>query len=314
MDAQAGNHQWTYRITVLGGLDERWSNWFGGMTVAVENEDGLPVTTLTGTVVDQPALRGILNRLWDLNLTLVSVKGEQIGNRRQTMPPEMKRKIISWIRGAFFGMIGYAALVLISVGRWDWLWGWVYIGLLAAVLAAHVAVLVPINPALLADRSEGLRQKGAKPWDRPIVMVMGVFWLATMVVGGLDARWEWSRDVPVTVHLAGLLLFILSWVIFLWAMVSNPFFSESVRIQPEHQVAVGGPYRFVRHPGYAGACLGFIVTPLLLGSWWAFIPALLAFATYVLRTALEDKTLQAELAGYKEYAAHVRYRLAPGIW
>ena len=232
----------------------------------------------------------------------------------ESMTLETRRKIASWIRGAFFGMIGYAALVLISVGRWDWLWGWVYIGLLAAALAAHVVVLVPINPALLADRSEGLRQKGAKPWDRPVVIVMSVFWLATMVVGGLDARWEWSRDVPLAIHLTGILLFILSWVIFLWAMASNPFFSESVRIQPGHQVAVGGPYRFVRHPGYAGASLGLIATPLLFGSWWTFIPALLTLASYVLRTALEDKTLQAELAGYKGYAMRVRYRLAPGIW
>ncbi len=234
--------------------------------------------------------------------------------KSESMTPETRRKIASWIRGAFFGMIGYAALVLISVGRWDWLWGWVYIGLMAAALAAHVVILVPINPALLADRSEGLRQKGAKPWDRPVVIVTSVFWLAIMVVSGLDARWEWSRNVPLTVHLSGVLLFILSWVIFLWAMASNPFFSESVRIQPGHQVAVGGPYRFVRHPGYAGACLGFIATPLLLGSWWTFLPALLAFAGYVLRTALEDRTLQAELTGYTEYAACVRYRLIPGIW
>jgi protein-S-isoprenylcysteine O-methyltransferase Ste14 len=304
----------TYRIRAHGRLDQSWSPWFNGMLIECTSAGDPVITTLTGPVVDQPALRGILNKLWDLNLTLVSVEAEETEDRRPTMPPEARRKIISWIRGASFGMIGYAALVLISVGRWDWLWGWVYIGLMAAALAAHVIVLVPINPALLADRSEGLRQAGAKPWDRPVVMVMSVFYLATMIVGGLDARWEWSRDVPLAIYLTGLLLFILSWVVFLWAMASNPFFSESVRIQPEHQVAVGGPYRVVRHPGYAGACLGFMATPLLLGSWWAFIPAILATATYVLRTALEDRTLQAELTGYTEYAARVRYRLAPGIW
>lgn len=74
MDVQTGINQWVYCITVQGQLDESWSNWLGGMSIAVERADeGVPVTTLTGPVVDQPALRGILNRLWDLNLTLISV-------------------------------------------------------------------------------------------------------------------------------------------------------------------------------------------------------------------------------------------------
>lgn len=232
----------------------------------------------------------------------------------QPMPPDVKRKVTAWIRGASFGMLGYAAIVLLSVGRWDWLWGWVYLGLMAAALAAHVVVLVPLNPALLAERSAGLRQPGVKPWDLPIVIAASLFWVATMVVGGLDARWGWSRDIPLGVHLSGVLLFSLSWVIFLWAMAANAFFSEGVRLQPGHQVAAGGPYRVVRHPGYAGACLGLIATPLLLGSWPAFVPALLATAAYALRTALEDRTLQIELAGYQEYATRVRYRLMPGLW
>jgi protein-S-isoprenylcysteine O-methyltransferase Ste14 len=233
---------------------------------------------------------------------------------RPPLSPDVSRKIITWIRGASLGMIGYAAIVLLSAGRWDWLWGWVYLGLMAAALVAHVVVLVPLNPALLADRSAGLAQPGVKPWDRPIVIAAGLFWVATMVVGGLDARWGWSQDIPLAFHLSGALLFSLSWVIFIWAMAVNAFFSEGVRIQPDHQVAAGGPYRFVRHPGYAGACLGLIATPLLFGSWPAYIPALLATAAYVLRTALEDRTLQVELASYQAYATRVRYRLIPGLW
>jgi protein-S-isoprenylcysteine O-methyltransferase Ste14 len=97
-------------------------------------------------------------------------------------------------------------------------------------------------------------------------------------------------------------------------MACNPFFSESVRIQVNHQVAKNGPYKWVRHPGYAGACLQFIATPLILGSWWAVIPAFLAIAGYVFRTALEDRTLINELPGYPDYAQLVRHRLLPGIW
>lgn len=105
-------------------------------------------------------------------------------------------------------------------------------------------------------------------------------------------------------------------MITLWAMAANRFFSATVRIQEEHghSVISQGPYRFVRHPGYTGGIIYQIAVPLVLGSWWALIPSLLAVACFILRTALEDHTLQAELDGYQTYAQRVRYRLLPGVW
>ena len=101
-----------------------------------------------------------------------------------------------------------------------------------------------------------------------------------------------------------------------WATGSNAFFSLTVRIQKErsHAVATGGPYRFVRHPSYAGGILFELAAPIMLGSWWALIPGGLNAILFVIRTALEDKTLQAELDGYQEYAQRTRYRVLPGIW
>jgi protein-S-isoprenylcysteine O-methyltransferase Ste14 len=99
-------------------------------------------------------------------------------------------------------------------------------------------------------------------------------------------------------------------------MKSNRFFSATVRIQHErkHQVIAGGPYRYIRHPGYAGIIVFQIATPFLLGSLWALIPSGLSVVLFMLRTALEDKTLRDELSGYAEYAATVRRRLIPGVW
>ena len=118
------------------------------------------------------------------------------------------------------------------------------------------------------------------------------------------------------VHLAGLVISLLGFGVFLWAMAANAFFAEGVRIQEErgHTVATGGPYRLVRHPGYVGAILSMGATPFLLGSWWALVPAGLGVGGYLLRTALEDRTLQEELPGYREYTHQTRYRLLPGIW
>jgi protein-S-isoprenylcysteine O-methyltransferase Ste14 len=140
--------------------------------------------------------------------------------------------------------------------------------------------------------------------------------LASWVVAALDLRWGWTGSVALSLHLAGLVVNMLGLGLFLWAMVSNAFFAEGVRIQEErgHSVATGGPYRCVRHPGYVGAILAQLATPFLLGSWWALLPSAASAALYVLRTALEDKTLHAELPGYAEYSSSTRYRLLPGVW
>jgi protein-S-isoprenylcysteine O-methyltransferase Ste14 len=104
--------------------------------------------------------------------------------------------------------------------------------------------------------------------------------------------------------------------LYVWAMASNAFFSQVVRVQADrgHTVATSGPYSYVRHPSYAGMILFELALSTVLASWWAIIAGGLCSVLFILRTDLEDRTLQAELPGYKEYARGVRYRLAPGIW
>jgi protein-S-isoprenylcysteine O-methyltransferase Ste14 len=234
--------------------------------------------------------------------------------QEKALTPEIQRRIFSWIRGVFLGMVGYSALLILTAGKWNWLWGWVYMTLLTLAMATHVIVLVPLNPALLADRAGGLRQPGTKRWDVWLTMIAGLAFISILIVAGLDERWGWTGSIPLGWHIAGILLFVIWWIFFLWAMISNPFFSEGVRIQESHRVAKGGPYRLVRHPGYLGNLIGCIGQPLLFGSWWAFIPAMLTMLAFTLRAALEDQTLLKELDGYADYARQVRYRLIPGVW
>jgi protein-S-isoprenylcysteine O-methyltransferase Ste14 len=99
-------------------------------------------------------------------------------------------------------------------------------------------------------------------------------------------------------------------------LIENRFFSGMVRIQAErgHQVVSSGPYRWMRHPGYAGALVTYLATPVFLDSLWAFLPVVFLAVVLVVRTKLEDKTLRDQLEGYRDYARKVRYRLLPGVW
>jgi protein-S-isoprenylcysteine O-methyltransferase Ste14 len=236
---------------------------------------------------------------------------------KKDMTPEMRRAILKWIVQASAGVVVFGVILFLAAGRLDWVWGWVFLGLLAAFLIAHPLILVTINPELLVERGKGLRDKGVKRWDRWIAsLAAGVMPLASWIVAGLDVRFGWTGPIPLAYHLAGALGMALGFSLFLWAMASNAYFSEGVRIQEErgHEVATKGPYRYVRHPGYNGAILAQLSTPLLLGSYWAVIPSILSVVFYIVRTYFEDKTLILELPGYNDYVQQTRYRLLPGVW
>jgi protein-S-isoprenylcysteine O-methyltransferase Ste14 len=234
---------------------------------------------------------------------------------KQAMSPEVKRGVIAIIVKGIFGALFIAALLMLAADRWDWVWGWVMVVIFTIAATMQVILLLPTNPALLAERSKGLREQGALLWDQIITsFAVGILPIAAWIVAALHVRFNWSPAMPLALHIAGMIGFVLAWVLVIWATYSNRFFTTTVRIQKDHAVQTGGPYRYVRHPGYVAAILYNLATPFLLGSWWALIPMIFVPPLMVLRTALEDKLLQEQLAGYKEYAARVRYRLLPGLW
>ena len=146
--------------------------------------------------------------------------------------------------------------------------------------------------------------------------VFGLAYLGITVVAALDARHEWS-DAPLWTVPTGPGLYVVGAALVTWAMVVNTHFEKTARIQTDraHRVVEAGPYRFIRHPGYLATILGFIIAPpLMLRSWWAFLPAGAAVTVLVIRTAIEDRMLRRELEGYAGYAARVRFRLVPGVW
>ena len=200
-------------------------------------------------------------------------------------------------------------------GRWNWPAGWGCLVLLFVGGTARDLLVWWKNPEL-ARRRVGTG-KGTKRWDIACLSGFGILYVATVVVGVLDGgRFAWST-MPAWLWPVGAALYLVSEVVITWSMTVNTHFEKTARIQSDrgHSVVRSGPYAVIRHPGYLAAITGFnLATPLLLLSWWAFVPGLLSSAVIVARTALEDRMLSAELPGYADYAREVRYRLVPGLW
>lgn len=205
---------------------------------------------------------------------------------------------------------------MIISGDWDWSQAWAYA--VASILSFAIGRLIVArkNPDLIAERARFMDAKDTKPWDKVLAPLLGLGSILILVVAGLDRTYGWSSPFSTTLNMIALFGIVIGYGFSSWALIENRFFSGTVRIQTErgHHVVSTGPYRIMRHPGYSGGLFGYIFIPLLLDSIWAFIPAVLLAIVMVTRTALEDKTLQSELPGYKEYAKQVRYRLIPGIW
>ncbi len=231
---------------------------------------------------------------------------------------------IGQVRVSVAVIVRFAALVLvlsavlfITAGTLNWPMAWVYVGIMLVVTAGSRVLMFRINPELIMERAGYADKQGAKKWDKVLLPVVAIYGpLAILIVAGLNRRFGWSPSIALWAQIAAMILLILVSILGTWAMLVNRFFSAVVRIQTDrgHTVISDGPYRIVRHPGYAGGVIGDLVIPLALGSAWALIPGVLIAALTVLRTALEDRTLQAELPGYAEYAQRTRYRLLPGVW
>ena len=224
--------------------------------------------------------------------------------------------VVKWIKQTAIFTLIFGASLFISSGQLGWTMAWAYLAVFVAGQAIVGLILVPGNPELAAERAQ-FRRDAPYKWDRPLTGIVSLFGpLATLIVAGLDVRFRGAFQISFTLQLTAMAVVVIGSLLGAWAMAANRYFYGFVRIETErgHTVATGGPYRMVRHPGYAGGVLFDLAVPLMLGSLWALIPAGLTVCLLVVRTALEYRTLRAELDGYEEYARQVRYRLMPGVW
>ena len=199
-------------------------------------------------------------------------------------------------------------------GRLDWLGAWLLTGLYLFFLLVVVVWGTRNAPGLMEERSRVA--ENVKPWDKTITWIYTFLLIALLVISGLDAgRFRWSV-MPTALQIIGIILLILAGLVIWWVISVNYYLSRYARIQDDRgqKVVTDGPYQYVRHPMYAMLIPFMFGIALVLGSWWALIPAGLIGILYLFRTSMEDRMLQEELPGYREYTQKVRYRLFPGIW
>jgi protein-S-isoprenylcysteine O-methyltransferase Ste14 len=210
----------------------------------------------------------------------------------------------------------FPLIPMIVSGNWGWWEAWTY-GLISVVGFFLSRLLAARrHPDILQERARSMDMQDAKSWDKILAPSLAFGNILILIVAGLDQYFGWTVPFSPAIKIISIVVIVLGFMLGSWALVENRFFSGVVRIQwdRDHRVVSTGPYRFLRHPGYAGALWTYIALPFLLDSVWAFIPAILLVGVLILRTALEDRTLQEELPGYRDYARQTRYRLLPGIW
>ncbi len=204
--------------------------------------------------------------------------------------------------------------LFVPAGTVAWFRGWLFFVVMLGMMFPIYRYLRRVNPEVITARIS--HHEGTKRWDRVLMAFFYPSIMAIPIMAALDdGRFHWL-PVPWWVCGIGYLFLLAGMLGATWAESVNKFFERTVRIQTDrgHRVIDTGPYAIIRHPGYLSAYLIFVGMSLALGSVWALIPAFVSCVVLVVRTVLEDRMLQEELPGYREYAQRIRFRLLPGIW
>jgi protein-S-isoprenylcysteine O-methyltransferase Ste14 len=213
--------------------------------------------------------------------------------------------LVAWILILGVIMFGTAGI--------GWLRGWIFFLVFWIYTIVSAIYLWRVNPEIYVARSK--IHKGTKPLDKVFMVLLLASLIAIFVVAALDTRYAWSA-VANTLVVLGYVLFTLGFAMSIWVYAVNKFAEPSIRIQTDrgHQMVNTGPYAIVRHPLYTASIILFVGMALAMGSYWALVPVTVGVAVLIVRTFFEDRVLQIELSGYREYTSQVRSRLIPGLW
>jgi len=220
---------------------------------------------------------------------------------------------LSLLMRAVSSFAGIGVLLFMTAGTVQWLGAWVFLFEISIGGLVTESWLARRDPELLAERRS---TRGQVAWDRILTTIIPLLWLGWLPLMALDAaRFQWS-SVPGWLQCVGAIILAASFSLVYLTYRENSYAAPVVKIQRErgHTAITTGPYEYVRHPIYASGLLSYLGTPLLLGSWYglAIVPVMAALLAF--RAVMEERMLKAELHGYLEYSARVRYRLLPMVW
>lgn len=208
------------------------------------------------------------------------------------------------------GVLMFALLFFLPAGKWRYWQAWMYIGVLITPMFFVIAYFMKKDPDLLERR---MRMRERRTEQRKIINLSVLFFVLGYILPGFDIRFDWSK-MPAWVSIVAAVVMFLSYLIVFRTMQVNSFLSRIIEVAENQKVIDTDVYGVVRHPMYVGMTVLYVVSPIVLGSWWAVIPALVIIPVIVFRILDEEKALEKELPGYVEYKQKVKYRLIPFVW
>lgn len=214
--------------------------------------------------------------------------------------------LFKYILGVF--IIG--TLLFIPANSFDYWNGWLFMGLLFVPMFIAGIVLMIKNPELLRKRLN-VREKENE--QKFVLLFSGLMFLFGFIISGLNYRYKWI-EIPNVVVFVSSFLFIIAYILYAEVLRKNTYLSRTIEVQDNQKVIDTGLYGIVRHPMYAVTIFLFLTMPLILGSIISFVIFLIYPFIISKRISNEEKVLEMELNGYKEYKKKVKYRLIPFVW
>lgn len=208
------------------------------------------------------------------------------------------------------GVLMFALLFFLPAGTWLYWQAWLYIGVLITPMFFVIAYFMKKDPDLLERR---MRMRERRTEQRKIINLSVLFFVLAYILPGFDIRFGWSK-MPAWVSIVAAVVMFLSYMLVFRTMQVNSFLSRVIEVAENQKVIDTDVYGIVRHPMYVGMIVLYVISPVVLGSWWAVIPALAIIPVIVLRILDEEKALEKELPGYVEYKQKAKYRLIPFVW
>ena len=217
---------------------------------------------------------------------------------------------ISAILKFSLGAVLVGLLIFLPAGTFAYFNGWLFMGILFIPMFLAGLVMMAKNPKLLESR---LDAKEKETEQSLVVKLSGLMFLAGFIVAGLGVRYGWYT-LPKPVVIASAVVFLIAYILYAEVLRENTYLSRTIEVQEGQKVIDTGLYGIVRHPMYSVTLLLFLSMPLVLGSIYSFVIFLAYPFIIAKRIKHEEKFLEKELNGYKEYKQKVKYRLIPFIW